>query len=205
MKSQVAENNRRSVVALAPVGKGNAQRAAFQGTGNAEDDFTAYVRERRSALFATAYHLTGDRNEAEDLLQSALMSTYQAWGRIQDKAALGGYLRRTMTNLHISAGRRRRIGEYPTEEMPERPDHSDSMGDTELRAVLWQALAKLPEPQRTMLVLRYYEGRTDPEVAEAMGVSVGTVKSSIWRALRRLREDEGLNFQAADSFAELVA
>jgi RNA polymerase sigma-70 factor (sigma-E family) len=205
MKSQATESNRRSVVTLAPVGGTAPQRATFQGTGNAEDDFTAYVRERRSALFATAYHLTGDRNEAEDLLQSALMSTYQAWGRIQDKAALGGYLRRTMTNLHISAWRRRRIGEYPTEEMPERPDHSDSMGDTELRAVLWQALAKLPEPQRTMLVLRYYEGRTDPEVAEAMGVSVGTVKSSIWRALRRLREDEGLNFQAADSFAELVA
>lgn len=196
------KNNRRAVVALAPVG-GDARSASCPST--VDDEFTAYVRERRSALFATAYHLTGDRNEAEDLLQSALMSTYQAWGRIQDKAALGGYLRRTMTNLHISAWRRRRINEYPSEELPERPDGSDSMGDTELRAVLWHALAKLPEPQRTMLVLRYYEGRTDPEVAAVLGCSVGTVKSSIWRALRRLREDDALSFGAAEAFAELVA
>jgi RNA polymerase sigma factor (sigma-70 family) len=110
-----------------------------------------------------------------------------------------------MTNLHISAWRRRRINEYPSEELPERPDGSDSMGDTELRAVLWRALAKLPEPQRTMLVLRYYEGRTDPEVAEVLGCSVGTVKSSIWRALRRLREDDALSFGADEAFAELVA
>jgi RNA polymerase sigma factor (sigma-70 family) len=81
------------------------------------------------------------------------------------------------------------------------------MRGTELRAVLWQALAKLPETQRTMLVLRYYEGRTDPEIAEILGISVGTVKSSIWRSLRRLREDETIAFGADDeeSFGELVA
>jgi DNA-directed RNA polymerase specialized sigma24 family protein len=56
-----------------------------------------------------------------------------------------------------------------------------------------------------MLVLRYYEGRTDPEVADVLGCSVGTVKSSIWRALRRLREDDALSFGADEAFAELVA
>ncbi|WP_197085215.1 SigE family RNA polymerase sigma factor [Saccharothrix sp. ST-888] len=170
-------------------------------------EFTAYVRERRASLYATAYHLTGDRHEAEDLLQSALFSTYRAWGRITDKAAVGGYLRRTMTNLHISAWRRRKVNEYPTEELPETVGDTDAMGGTELRAVLWQALAKLPENQRTMLVLRYYEGRTDPEIADILGISVGTVKSSIWRALRRLRDDEQLN-RTGDTvlaFGELVA
>nr|WP_229759102.1 SigE family RNA polymerase sigma factor [Peterkaempfera bronchialis] len=171
------------------------------------EDFTAYVRERRASLYATAYHLTGDRHEAEDLLQSALFSTYRAWGRISDKAAVGGYLRRTMTNLHISAWRRRKVNEYPTEELPETVGDTDAMGGTELRAVLWQALAKLPEQQRTMLVLRYYEGRTDPEIADVLGISVGTVKSSIWRALRRLRDDATLN-RGGDlgrAFGELVA
>ncbi|MDX3094043.1 SigE family RNA polymerase sigma factor [Streptomyces sp. ME02-6991-2B] len=173
----------------------------------ADADFTAYVQERRASLYATAYHLTGDRHEAEDLLQSALFSTYRAWDRISDKAAVGGYLRRTMTNLHISAWRRRKLNEYPTEELPETAGDTDAMRGTELRAVLWQALAKLPEPQRTMLVLRYYEGRTDPEIADILGISVGTVKSSIWRSLRRLREDAtlsaGVDEQAA--FGELVA
>jgi RNA polymerase sigma-70 factor (sigma-E family) len=181
--------------------------AAGEPAPSVEEDFTAYVRERRASLYATAYHLTGDRYEAEDLLQSALFSTYRAWDRITDKAAVGGYMRRTMTNLHISAWRRRKVNEYPTEEMPETVGDTDAMGGTELRAVLWQALAKLPENQRTMLVLRYYEGRTDPEIADVMGISVGTVKSSIWRALRRLREDETLS-QGGDlgaAFDELVA
>lgn len=171
-----------------------------------EADFTAYVNERRAALYATAYHLTGDRHEAEDLLQSALFSTYRAWDRISDKAAVGGYLRRTMTNLHISAWRRRKLNEYPTEELPETAGDADTMSGTELRAVLWQALARIPETQRTMLVLRYYEGRTDPEIADILGISVGTVKSSIWRSLRRLREDEGLarGRDESEAFGELV-
>lgn len=182
-----------------------AREAARSASGEA--DFTAYVAERRASLYATAYHLTGDRHEAEDLLQSALFSTYRAWDRISDKAAVGGYLRRTMTNLHISAWRRRKLNEYPTEELPETPGESDAMRGTELRAVLWQALAKLPEQQRTMLVLRYYEGRTDPEIADILGISIGTVKSSIWRSLRRLRDDETLaqGRDESEVFGELVA
>ncbi|MEU9979625.1 SigE family RNA polymerase sigma factor [Streptomyces sp. NPDC050856] len=186
----------------APYGEATGER-----TNLTEAEFTAYVRERRASLYATAYHLTGDRFEAEDLLQSALFSTYRAWERISDKAAVGGYLRRTMTNLHISAWRRRKLNEYPTEELPETAGDTDAMRGTELRAVLWQALARLPELQRTMLVLRYYEGRTDPEIAEILDISVGTVKSSIWRSLRRLREDEVLGFgrDEEESFGQLVA
>ncbi|MET7638125.1 SigE family RNA polymerase sigma factor [Streptomyces sp. NPDC005438] len=184
------------------------RRQPHQGNRTSgEVEFTEYVRERRASLYATAYHLTGDRYEAEDLLQSALFSTYRAWDRISDKAALGGYLRRTMTNLHISAWRRRKLNEYPTEELPETVGDHDAMRGTELRTVLWQALARLPELQRTMLVLRYYEGRTDPEIADILGISVGTVKSSIWRSLRRLRDDEALSFgrDQEESFGELVA
>ncbi|WHM36981.1 SigE family RNA polymerase sigma factor [Streptomyces sp. BPTC-684] len=192
-------------------GVGASGDAAYgEATGErsgSEAEFTAYVQERRASLYATAYHLTGDRFEAEDLLQSALFSTYRAWDRISDKAAVGGYLRRTMTNLHISAWRRRKLNEYPTEELPETAGDTDAMRGTELRAVLWQALARLPELQRTMLVLRYYEGRTDPEIADILDISVGTVKSSIWRSLRRLREDDVLAFgrDEEESFGELVA
>ncbi|WP_432080367.1 SigE family RNA polymerase sigma factor [Streptomyces sp. WAC 04229] len=188
-------------------GEAEGERRSLSEAVDAEAAFTAYVQERRASLYATAYHLTGDRFEAEDLLQSALFSTYRAWDRISDKAAVGGYLRRTMTNLHISAWRRRKLNEYPTEELPETPGDMDAMRGTELRTVLWQALARLPELQRTMLVLRYYEGRTDPEIADILDISVGTVKSSIWRSLRRLREDEVLSFgrDREDAFGELVA
>ncbi len=188
-------------------GARQAEQAADTERSDAEAAFTAYVQERRASLYATAYHLTGDRFEAEDLLQSALFSTYRAWDRITDKAAVGGYLRRTMTNLHISAWRRRKLNEYPTEELPETAGDHDAMRGTELRAVLWQALARLPELQRTMLVLRYYEGRTDPEIAEILDISVGTVKSSIWRSLRRMRDDEALSLgrDEQEAFGELVA
>ncbi|WFB09044.1 SigE family RNA polymerase sigma factor [Streptomyces sp. LX-29] len=188
-------------------GEATGERRSSTQSEDTEAAFTAYVQERRASLYATAYHLTGDRFEAEDLLQSALFSTYRAWDRISDKAAVGGYLRRTMTNLHISAWRRRKLNEYPTEELPETAGDTDAMRGTELRAVLWQALARLPETQRTMLVLRYYEGRTDPEIADILNISVGTVKSSIWRSLRRLREDDVLSFgrDQEESFGELVA
>lgn len=188
-------------------GEATGEQSSTTAAESSEAEFTAYVQERRASLYATAYHLTGDRFEAEDLLQSALFSTYRAWDRISDKGAVGGYLRRTMTNLHISAWRRRKLNEYPTEELPETAGDHDAMRGTELRAVLWQALAKLPETQRTMLVLRYYEGRTDPEIADILNISVGTVKSSIWRSLRRLREDEVLSFgrDEEESFGELVA
>ncbi|MGW0819917.1 SigE family RNA polymerase sigma factor [Streptomyces sp. NPDC002845] len=196
-----------AVAAVGAVGGAAYGEATGERRSASEAEFTAYVQERRASLYATAYHLTGDRFEAEDLLQSALFSTYRAWDRISDKAAVGGYLRRTMTNLHISAWRRRKLNEYPTEELPETVGDTDAMRGTELRAVLWQALARLPELQRTMLVLRYYEGRTDPEIAEILDISVGTVKSSIWRSLRRLREDEVLSFgrDEEESFGELVA
>ncbi|MCD7438755.1 SigE family RNA polymerase sigma factor [Streptomyces lincolnensis] len=196
-----------AAAAVGTVGGAAYGEATGERRSLSEAEFTAYVQERRASLYATAYHLTGDRFEAEDLLQSALFSTYRAWDRISDKAAVGGYLRRTMTNLHISAWRRRKLNEYPTEELPETPGDTDAMRGTELRAVLWQALARLPELQRTMLVLRYYEGRTDPEIAEILDISVGTVKSSIWRSLRRLREDEVLSFgrDEENAFGELVA
>ncbi|NUK02866.1 SigE family RNA polymerase sigma factor [Streptomyces lunaelactis] len=210
-KPSSAEQGRKPYMTVVDATVGGGGAAYGEATGDrtslSEAEFTAYVQERRASLYATAYHLTGDRFEAEDLLQSALFSTYRAWDRISDKAAVGGYLRRTMTNLHISAWRRRKLNEYPTEELPETASDTDAMRGTELRAVLWQALARLPELQRTMLVLRYYEGRTDPEIAEILDISVGTVKSSIWRSLRRLREDEVLSFgrDEEESFGELVA
>src|SRR5437763_4916279 len=62
--------------------------------------------------------MTGNPADAEDLVQSVLAKTYLAWDRIKDRAALDGYVRRTMVNTHISGWRRRRVEEYPTDEIP---------------------------------------------------------------------------------------
>lgn len=151
------------------------------------EEFRDYVAARGAVLLRMAYLLTGDHGEAEDLLQTALAKTYLAWGRIQDRGALDSYVRRAMVNTHISWWRRRRVEEYPTDVLPEvlAPDPTDH---SDLREQLWQALARLPRRQRAAVVLRYYEDLTEPEVAQTLGVSVGTVKSTVSRAMAKLRE-----------------
>lgn len=152
------------------------------------EEFRVFVTARRPALLRTALMLTGDRCEAEDLLQAALAKTYLAWDRINDHAALDGYVRRAMTNINISWWRRRRLEEYPTDEMPDTPI-ADHTGRSALRDALERLLDRLPARQRVFVVLRYVEDLTEPEIAERLGVSVGTVKSTVSRAMAKLRED----------------
>ena len=146
---------------------------------------------RRRALLRWAYLLTGNLADAEDLVQSALAKTYLAWGRIQDRKALDGYVRRAIVNTHISQWRRRRVDEYPTDEIPDQPA-ADTSGNSELHDTLQRALDRLPQRMRTAVVLRYLEDMTEAEVADVLGVSQGTVKSTVSRAVAKLRSDTEL-------------
>ena len=96
-----------------------ADDIADGATGIDDPAFREYVRARSGSLLRTAYLLTGNRADAEDLVQSALAKTYLAWDRIEDRGALDGYVRRAMVNTHISWWRRRRVEEYPTDEIPD--------------------------------------------------------------------------------------
>ena len=154
--------------------------------------FRVYVLARSGPLLRTAYLLTGNRADAEDLLQVALAKTYLAWDRIREREALDGYVRRVMVNAQTSFWRRRRVDERPVEVLPEQAGGRDAATDLVLHDALWSALARLPRRQRAAVVLRYYEDLSEAETAEVLGVSVGTVKSTTSRALARLREDTGL-------------
>lgn len=154
--------------------------------------FRAYVAARSGPLLRTAYLLTGNRADAEDLLQTALAKTYLAWDRVRDREALDGYVRRTMVNTQTSFWRRRRVAEYPVPELPEHDGGRDATADADLHDAIWTALAGLPRRQRAMVVLRYYEDLSEAETAAVLGISVGTVKSTTSRALTKLREDTGL-------------
>jgi RNA polymerase sigma-70 factor (sigma-E family) len=157
----------------------------------AEEAFRDYVTTRGRALLRTAYLLTGNLADAEDLLQAALAKTYLAWDRIEDRGALDGYVRRAMVNTHISWWRRRRVQEFPTDELPDRAV-ADHAGDSDLQETMRRAIDRLPLRMRTALVLRYYEDMTEAEVAERLGVSLGTVKSTVSRAVAKLRIDAEL-------------
>jgi RNA polymerase sigma-70 factor (sigma-E family) len=153
--------------------------------------FREYVTARSSSLLRTAYLLTGNRADAEDLVQAALAKTYLAWDRIEDRGALDGYVRRAMVNTHISWWRRRRLEEYPTDVIPDQAvaDHSVS---ADLHDTLLRALDRLPQRMRTAVMLRYFEDMTEAEIAGVLGVSLGTVKSTVSRAVARLRIDAEL-------------
>ena len=157
----------------------------------AREDFRSYVTVRSPALLRTAYMLTGNRADAEDLLQTALAKTYLSWDRIRDWEALDGYVRRVIVNTQTSFWRRRKVDEYPSEVLPEKAGR-DETADLDLHDALWNALRGLPKRQRAMIVLRYYEDLSEAETAAVMGVSVGTVKSTTSRALTKLRDTTGL-------------
>ena len=157
----------------------------------ADPCFLEYVTARSRSLLRTAYLLTGNLPDAEDLVQSALAKTYQAWDRIQDRAALDGYVRRAMVNTHISWWRRRKVEEFPTDEVPDQVV-ADPSGNSDLQDSLRRAIDRLPRRMRAAVVLRYYEDMTEAEVADVLGVSLGTVKSTVSRAVAKLRIDAEL-------------
>jgi RNA polymerase sigma-70 factor (sigma-E family) len=170
------------------------RRVGNQGESSAgEDDaaFREYVLARGTALLRMAIMLTGNRADAEDLVQAALANTYLAWGKINDRTALDAYVRRAMVNTHISWWRRRKLEEFPTDELPDQAV-ADHAYESDMAEVVRRALDRLPRRMRAAVMLRYFEDMTEPEIAAALGISLGTVKSTVSRAVARLRIDAEL-------------
>ena len=153
-----------------------------------DDEFGAFVAARYRALVRTGLLLAGDLGHAEDLVQSALIRTYLAWGRLRDPASAEAYARRTLARLAVRARRRRWHGEAPAGVAPE-PPHGPAAGpDGDLAVDVRRALATLPPGQRAVLVLRYLDDLSEAETARLLGVSPGTVKSRAARGLASLRQ-----------------
>lgn len=151
-----------------------------------ERAFAAVFNAHHRDAVRLAYLLVSDADLAEDIVAEAFTKVYRRWakGEVRD---VGAYLRRAVANEANSKLRRR---------YRERAEALRRSGDDRgVRAVddgaadrdeVWQALARLPERQREAIVLRYYEDLPENEVAEILGVSVGTVKSQVSRGLDRL-------------------
>ena len=153
-----------------------------------DDDFTAYLQARQPSLLRTAYLLTGDRHQAEDLVQNALAKLYLSWDKVRDRGSMDGYVRRIMVNENNSLWRRAwKRREFATDEVPESTPSYDEYDDGR-SGELWDLVQTLPRKARAVLVLRYYEELTEAETADLLGISIGTVKSQTSRALATLRE-----------------
>lgn len=157
--------------------------------GDKEAEFAGFMARSAPALARTAWLLCGDTHQAEELVQQALIKTYLAWPKARQGEPLA-YARRVLANLRIDRWRRRRREVLmASDTLPDRTDGGQSPADQHAeRDRLTRALLQLPVKQRRIVVLRHLEGLTEREVAEAVGVSVGTVKSTASRGIGRLRE-----------------
>ncbi len=150
-------------------------------------DFEEFVVARRGALLRTAYLLTGDHHDAEDLVQSTLIKVVPKWGRI--KQGPEPYVRRVLARESVNRWRRRRWREVTTDTVQEVMHHPnpDSAADNADRIELLEDLRRLSPRQRAVLVLRYFDDLTEADTAAELGISVGTVKSHVRDALSSLR------------------
>lgn len=149
--------------------------------------FEEFAAARLPSLLRYAVLLSGDRDGARDIVQEVLARALVKWERIGSTQDPYGYVRRMVTNEFLSLRRRRRVLTVPlgpeavdvsAPHAPERPGPDND---------LWHLLMRLPHKQRAVIVLRYYEGLSDLEIAEVLGCRTGTVRSNASRALAALR------------------
>jgi len=165
------------------------------------DGFAEFVSARYPALVRYGALLVGDRGHGEDLVQDALVKTYRAWRRLHPDGDPEAYVRRVMVRAAWRAGRRLWRREVPSAEPPERLD-TDPYDGRDLAQLVFAALRALPAQQRVVLVLRYWAGLSEREIATQLGCSAGTVKSRASRALATLRASNG---PLADAFIRAEA
>jgi RNA polymerase sigma-70 factor (sigma-E family) len=162
--------------------------AAERGGGRAEavGDFAEFVRMSMPGLLRYGHALTGNPHDAADLVQSVLEKVGSRWMSVQRKGDDPlAYVRRAMANTHISIWRRRRR-ENLVADLPDSGALAPELSRLE-NEPLWQALRELPPRQRAVIVLRYYESLSEAEIANALGISCGTVKSQSSKAMASLR------------------
>ncbi|MGZ0151813.1 SigE family RNA polymerase sigma factor [Kribbella sp. WER1] len=160
-----------------------------------DDEFSAYVAQRRTHLRRIAYLVCGDVHQAEDLVQTALMKLYVAWNRVQRSGNVDAYVRRILVNSGIDESRRPWRREAPGLDGLDQPVADEGIADEDRRALM-AALGELPAGQRRVVVLRYFAGLTIEETAADLDCSTGTVKSQGSRALARLNELLTAQFRA---------
>ena len=155
--------------------------------------FDEFARAHNAALYRTALLMTGDAGLAEDLVQTALARVFARWHRLsaQEPAA---YARRVIINLHHDRWRHHRGREVLVDTAPERAARTDQTDATDTRDALVRALAQLTVRERQIVVLRFVVDLSEADTAAELGVSVGTVKSTASRAVRKLRTSPHLDW-----------
>jgi RNA polymerase sigma-70 factor (sigma-E family) len=170
------------------------------------DGFAEFVHARYPALVRHGALLIGDPGRGEDLAQEALVKTYRAWHRLHPDGDPEAYTRRVMVRAAWRENRRPWRRETPAATVPE-PPPADPYEQRETARLVLGALRALPASQRVVLVLRYWAGMSDQEIATMLGCPVGTVKSRLSRAASVLRRSDGplAGLLSVDEIGELAS
>jgi RNA polymerase sigma-70 factor (ECF subfamily) len=150
--------------------------------------FARLIRAHQAMVFSQAYHSTGDAAEAEELSQDVFLELFRNLGSIETPAHLTYWLRKVASRKCIDWARRdRKRPKIALENAPE-PAVAAGVADTLLSESLRKLVASLPEPQKTIVILRFQEEMEPSEIAGLVGIPVNTVKSNLHRALQLLRD-----------------
>lgn len=163
------------------------------------------IAEQRSRVFTLAVYLLGDREEAEDVTQEVLIRCWQRGGEVAPER-LGAWLLRVARNrcidrLRARGSRLRRLrpaGDAgPADPVDDRPGPESVASGRELQAALLRALEGLAEPYRSVVILREVQGLAYEEIAEALEMPLNTVRVTLHRGRRRLREELREEYEGA--------
>lgn len=153
----------------------------------AEASFLDWLAINRDGLRKTAYLLCGDWHLADDLVQDALTRLFGVWGRVSDSGNPGPYTRKILVNLYLDHRRRPSRREIPQAQLPDTPDAGSANGVDGDRERLIRALRQVPDGQRAVLVLRYWEDLSIEQTAQILRTSTSNVRSQSSRGLDHLR------------------
>lgn len=154
-----------------------------------DEEFAEFVSARWLTLVRAALALGCTLAEAEDLAQTTMVKVYVAWSKVIRADHRDAYVSKMLLNAHRDTHRRRR--ETPVASVPD-TEAVDRTADVDAADAIGRAVSRLGHGQREVIALRYFVRLTEPEIAYALGIAPGTVKSRLSRALAVLSADTSL-------------
>ena len=158
-----------------------------QAKGGDRDAFGMLAASSIDRLYAIAIRVVHDRDRAEDAVQSALLKAWRDLPSLRDPARFDAWLHRLLLRACYDEARRQRAFMASVSVVSVEPGEADGSGRIADRDQLERAFRRLPIDQRAVIVLHHYEGLPLTEVADALGIPVGTARSRLHYALRTLR------------------
>jgi RNA polymerase sigma-70 factor (sigma-E family) len=168
------------------------------------DRFADFVRNHTDSLLRTAYLLTRNGPDAEELVQDTLVWLYPRWHQVEAADHRTAYVRKAVVNRFLASRRKKAASELHLQEVFESSEvpsgRPDKTAEIDERDRMWRILGELPERQRAAIVLRFFHDLPDDAVADALDCRVGTVRSLISRGLTALRASGSFADDAVGSY-----